>query len=308
MTSIVRLLSLEIGLSEDIVRDVMQTAPVRYKTFFIPKRDGTSRKISQPAREVKLLQRAFVKSILQRLPVHSAATAYISGKGLLDNVRPHAASGPILKMDLTNFFPSIRRIDWIKYCEKNSVFQSAEDIELSSYLLFHKSKNSRVMRLAIGAPSSPMLSNVLMFDFDNQIEHEVSKEMVVYTRYADDLTFSAPRTGHLVNVVKLVARTIRKLKNPSLSINTEKTRSSTLKYKRSVTGLIIANDGRITIGRAQKRIISAKLHHAISKNIENSEMEYLSGYLSYIKSVDPEFIFKLQKKILPASCRCSYAV
>nr|QQZ50993.1 hypothetical protein JKL49_07225 [Phenylobacterium glaciei] len=58
------------------------------------------------------------------------------------------------------------------------------------------------MRLAIGAPSSPALSNILMWDIDAAIAEMIDGEQVSYTRYADDLTFSARRTGYLNGIEK----------------------------------------------------------------------------------------------------------
>lgn len=80
---------------------------------------------------------------------------------------------------------------------------------LRGTFLFHRArKSSEVLILAIGAPSSPRLSNVLMHDFDQMVSEEVKSDKIVYTRYADDLTFSAPRTGHLTRVEPALAKAI----------------------------------------------------------------------------------------------------
>lgn len=296
MSWITRMLALHTGLQESAIHRIMVTAPVRYKTFFIPKRNGELRQISQPAREVKLVQRAFSEIILKKLPVHPCATAYIDRKSILHNAQPHAGHGQIVKMDFKNFFPSIRRVDWIHYCQENSIFDSQIDADLSSSLLFQKNKNSGLMRLAIGAPSSPILSNILMYNFDYLVSKAVLKDHVTYTRYADDMTFSAPRTGHLVNVVRIVKSVCRSLNYPRVEINENKTVYATAKYKRAVTGLILTNDGRVTIGRDQKRLIRAMVHHAINTNLTKEALERLAGNLAYINSVEPAFMETLTRK------------
>ena len=108
MTSLLRLLSAETGIGLLDVQRTLLRAPVRYKVYSIPKRNGNRRIIAQPAREVKRLQRALMKVLLSKLPIHEAATAYRKGRSTLDNARAHAENGPILKLDLKNFFPSIR--------------------------------------------------------------------------------------------------------------------------------------------------------------------------------------------------------
>jgi len=296
MSKILRLLSEHTGLHESIVRKIIATAPVRYKSYRIPKRSGGYREIAQPAREVKLLQRAFIETTLRNLPVHDAATAYRENTSILENAKRHAGDGPILKMDFSDFFPSITKNDWIKYCQHNRCITEDEDLELTSLLLFRKAKGTNILRLAIGAPSSPMLSNVLMFEFDRQISGAVSLDRVKYTRYADDLTFSAPRAGYLKNVQKNVVSIIKNLDYPKLRINHDKTTYITSKYHRSVTGLTLSNDSRVTIGRDRKRELSAAVHHASQGKLSLDRLQQLAGFLAFVNSVEPEFIDVLRRR------------
>src|SRR5258707_11483683 len=108
MTALVNSLALKTGLRQGDVRRIMASAPVRYKVYSIPNRNGGHRVIAQPAREVKLLQRALVLILLKDLPVHPCAKGYREHLSILDNALPHAGHRPILKMDLKDFFPSIR--------------------------------------------------------------------------------------------------------------------------------------------------------------------------------------------------------
>ena len=41
-----------------------------------------------------------------------------------------------------------------------------------------------------GAPTSPSLGNIILAKFDEEMETIASNRQIVYTRYADDLTFS----------------------------------------------------------------------------------------------------------------------
>ncbi len=253
------------------------------------------RRISQPAREVKLLQRALMSILLKRLPIHPCATAYREGVSLLDNVKPHAGAGrPILKLDFKDFFSSLRGADWGIYCRASLKELSEEDVRLTAHLLFQRQLGN--LRLAIGAPSSPMISNILLFEFDTLVANAVAKDKVAFTRYADDMTFSAARTGYLTGVLKAVASIIRKLDSPRLHINAEKTVYATAKFKRSVTGLILSNQGGVSIGRDSKRRIHATVHNALENNLSEDELRSLAGNLAYINSVEKEFIDVLRKK------------
>jgi hypothetical protein len=234
--------------------------------------------------------------LLGTLPIHPAATAYRRGLSTLDNAKPHAANGPILKLDFKNFFPSIRAHDWEAYCERTKCLMNEEEISLTSHLLFRRDPKYRGLRLAIGAPSSPMLSNILMFDFDTLVSEAVAKDHVTYTRYADDMTFSAPRTGHLNGVQRAVCKIIRDLKSPILDLNNEKTTYVTRKYHRSITGLTLTNDGNVTLGRDRKRLISATLHRSVLGKLTGPERQMLAGTLAYVNAVEPEFLGTLKRK------------
>lgn len=298
MSEIVKFLSGRTGLTESDINSIIIRAPISYKRYLIPKRTGGMRLIAQPAREVKKLQRLMVKA-LAHLPVHDAATAYVHGLSIRDNAARHAGAGPILKFDFSDFFTSIRERDWQSYCVKHSVFSDPADVRLSSRLFFTQAKGSTILRLAIGAPSSPWLSNVLMYEFDDLITRAVAEDHVIYSRYADDLTFSAKRTGYLNHVEKTLRKTLAKLDNPRLSLNDDKTVEATRKYRRVVTGLVLADDGRVTIGRDRKRAIRAALHHAFLGKLEPEALSRLAGLLAYIKGVEPTYFNQLATRYGP---------
>jgi RNA-directed DNA polymerase len=116
---------------------------------------------------------------------------------------------------------------------------------------------------------------------------------VTYTRYADDLAFSAKRTGYLTGVERVLRRTIREIKSPSLTINENKTVLATRKYRRMVTGLILTNDGTVSLGHDRKRAIRAALHHAEQGRLTIPEQAHLAGLLAFVQGVEPEFFTRL---------------
>jgi RNA-directed DNA polymerase len=289
------MLSAETGLSIDDLERIASSAPRRYKVFEIPKRDGGMREIAQPSRELKLIQRAIVKRLLSRLPVHEAALAYRSGLSIRNNAMLHAGSTPILKMDFQNFFPSIRSEAWEQYCRENALLRD-EDINFSVRFLFRQPKKQRLLRLSIGAPSSPALSNALLFRFDELVSKEASRHDIHYTRYADDLTFSGQRIGMLKDMPHVVASTLREMKQPKLTVNTSKTHFITSKRRRCVTGVILSNEGTVGLGREKRRILSAQVHHAKLRKLDAPELAELRGQLAFANVVEPKFVEKLREK------------
>jgi hypothetical protein len=294
MSKLIRLLSVQTGLAEQDVERIINRAPDTYKSYLIPKRNGTGHRIiSQPAREVKVLQRVLVER-LQSLRIHDAAMAYRKGVSIRANALKHAQNGPISKYDFESFFPSIKGSDWEQYCLQNPVFSDPGDVYRSVNLFFHRAKRTHVLRLAIGAPASPWLSNVLMYDFDDAVSRAVAKDRVTYTRYADDLTFSAPRTGHLTVVDEIVRRAIRDTQFPRLKLNEGKTTVATKKYRRVVTGLILTDDGDVSIGRDKKRLLRAQTHRALTIGVGLENANKLLGYIAHVRSVEPSFYYRLR--------------
>lgn len=285
----------ETGLSEQDLGRIARTAPRRYKVYEIPKRSGGTRKIAQPARELKLLQRIIVSSVLDGLPVHRAAKAYRPGMSIRDNAAVHAGATPILKMDFENFFPSIRSTDWLAYCRSSGIL-GAEDAALAAQLLFRRAKGERLLKLSIGAPSSPALSNVLLYGFDTIVEAEAEKRGIRYTRYADDMTFSGQRIGMLKDMVEVVADAARTIKRPRLRVNNAKTTFVTMSSRRTVTGVTLSNDGMTSVGHDRKRLINAKVHRALNGKLSSDDLSNLAGELSFVNVVEPQFINKLEEK------------
>jgi RNA-directed DNA polymerase len=81
---------------------------------------------------------------------------------------------------------------------------------------------ARLLCLAIGAPSSPLLSNVLPCDFDREVSQFCSKLGVAYTRYADDLSFSANSSSLLATVEDMVSTLCERTASPRLTLNRDK--------------------------------------------------------------------------------------
>jgi len=285
----------ETGLASGDLGEIIRTAPRRYKVYSIEKRSGGQREIAQPAKELKYLQYCLIERLGPSLELHACATAYRRGKSILDNAASHSGSSAILKMDFKDFFPSIHGVDWRNYCHRRNLLD-IEDIEISSMILFRKAKGEKTLKLSIGAPSSPLISNAMMYDFDEYVSAKASKRHLVYTRYADDITFSGQRIGILRDMLKVVPAAIRATRCAKLHINHEKTNFVTTKYSRNVTGLVLGNGGEVGIGREKRRLLRARVHRALQGNVPQEELLKLSGYLSFTNSVDSSAVAALRKK------------
>lgn len=291
---VIHMLAVEMGLGNRAATQLIRTAPERYKHYTIPKKTGGRRPIAHPAKELKYVQSEIVERYLTKLPVHPAATAYVQGSSIRLNAARHAENGPIKKFDFQNFFPSLTEQAWLSYCVKHDVCDRRQAIMLGR-LLFMRPRGGRILRLSIGAPSSPILSNILMYEFDKILHDAVAQHSVTYTRYADDLTFSALRTGYLNSVEPILRSTLSTITSPKLRLNEAKTVTATMKFRRQVTGLIITNDHRVSLGRDRKRQLRAALHHFKHGKLDIDQSVRLAGQMAFAKDVEPEFYTRMER-------------
>lgn len=297
MSELLAKLGAAVLLSEPELMWLVRSAPRRYKVYQIEKRKpGEYRTIAQPAKEVKALQYWVIKNVLSTLPVHPAATAYREGKSIADNAHPHRLGSFLLKLDFTDFFPSIKARDFERYLKKKLVDIESSDGEALSRILFWKPKGTQKLCLSIGAPSSPMVSNILMFEFDERVAKFCSKHEIMYTRYADDLSFSANVSSKLKEVEDFITKICKESRSPKLALNPEKLVRVSRKRSRRITGLVITNDAKISLGHDKKREIRAGIHHFVTGRLSNDQSLKLRGMLAYVKSVEPSFLGRLRKK------------
>ena len=310
MSDLLNRLSVAALLSQDELMTLVRSAPHRYKEFQVPKRaPGQFRTIAQPAKEVKVLQYWVMKTILSKFEIHAAAKAYCHGLSIVDNARPHTRGKYLLKMDFKDFFPSLKARDLRIFLKRRKLTLDAAEIEALCRILFwipkdpRKPKGTRNLCLSIGAPTSPMLSNILMMNFDQRISAFCAAHNAAYTRYADDLTFSADRSSTLQLVEKAVLDVSRRSASPALTVNQDKTVRVSRKDSRRVTGLVLTNDRKVSMGREGKRRIRAQMHYFVTDRLETEQILHLQGMLAYVHSVEPSFMRRLSKKYGPDAIR-----
>lgn len=269
---------------------LIATAASRYKVHFIDKRGGRGRReIAQPTKEIKFLQRLLISGELQQLPVHDAAVAYRAGQSILDHAQPHAVARYLLKLDFTNFFPSLSWGALEHRLSRDAPYSNVE-LWILRNLLCRRINGTDKLQLSIGAPSSPHISNYVLHEFDSRLTEYCSVRAVRYTRYADDLAFSTSVPAVLDDVQSEVRRLIGELAYLGLSLNESKTINVSTKHRRTLVGLTLSNDGQVSIGRDAKRELRSKMHRLTQGSLSPPEIANLRGRLAFTFAIDPEFV------------------
>lgn len=281
------------GMPEQHVNWLEKNASILYKVYTIPKRDGKFRTIEQPTKELKAIQRWLVKRVIAKFPVSECATAYSIGSGIRKNAEAHKESAFTLRMDFQGFFPgfeigSIKKfvLDGIEFVPN----LNERDLKFFCNIV------CRHGRLTIGAPSSPAITNAMMHSFDQRLLDYCTLNDLVYTRYADDLFISSKSPGKLGVAEQHVRLLAAEFSYGKLIVNEGKTAFLSRRYRRTVTGLVITPDGRISLGRERKREIHALVHKFKMGTLEADSVGRARGLVAFALDVEPEFVSTLRTK------------
>lgn len=235
------------GRTNEYLSSVINSSESHYREFEIKKRAGGLRTITAPYPALLEMQYWIYENILKTISINSSAHGFTHKKSILTNSSIHKGQKQLLKLDLKNFFPSIK-INRIIYIFKQLGYPNNIAYYLSS-ICCHGDY------LPQGAPTSPILSNIVSRKLDSRLITLAKKMGLKYTRYADDLTFSGD---------ELPAKFIEYVKNivddEGFEINETKTRLYKDKGKRIVTGIsVIGNE--IKVPRDYKRKLKQELHY-----------------------------------------------
>ena len=282
------------GLSEAYVARIISTASHRYRTYSIPKRKGGFRTIDHPSRHLKFLQRWLVRTVFSKLPVHNSVYSYKEDVSIRDHARLHVGTRYTLRIDFRNFFPSIKSADVRRLIK---IHQDRFGFRLAVYDIASISAIScKDDKLTIGAPTSPAISNAIMYSFDEYWSQKCNQMKIVYSRYADDIYFSTNQPGLLKQILSDLKEDLRRRKSPRLKLNDAKTVFTSRKRKRVITGLIITPDRKISLGRDRKRQIRTLVFLYAQGRLNSEQVKSLQGLLAFAKSVEPNIIGRLRNK------------
>jgi retron-type reverse transcriptase len=273
-----------------------------YIRFTVPKKSGGLRALFAPHSTIAGCQHWILDQILAKVPVHSAAHGFVPGRSTVTNARPHEGSDVVVNVDLEDFFPTVT------FPRVKGIFQSLGYSPAAATILgllvtesprreviydgvkYHVATGPRA--LPQGACTSPALSNLVARRLDARLEGISAKLGWTYTRYADDMTFSAG--GETAKGVGyLLARVRHICDDEGFRVNEKKTRVLRRNARQSVTGLVV--NERAGVPRRTVRRIRAILHRARHEGLDSQNREnrpnfraWLRGMIAYISMVKPE--------------------
>lgn len=279
-----RHLALLMGVDESFLVRCIQDSDALYRDFLIPKKRGGSRLISVPSPSLLFAQRWILSEILDKVDVSDCAFGFRSGRSVVDNARPHLGNNVLLKMDLSDFFPNIRFRTVMK------MFLSLGYPVGVSYFLTALCCSKK--RLPQGAATSPSISNIVFRRTDLALQTFATGRGLIYTRYADDLTFSgADISGDEIKKISFL------VESSGFTVNHSKTRIVRGNGKRIVTGVSISSS-KLALPRSTVRQIKSDVHALLKFGFwgyceSRGKMdpiigERLMGRIGFWLQIDPE--------------------
>ena len=276
----------DLGINAKTLYAVSNNIGKHYHKAKLPKKSGGYRNLSVPDEVLKSIQKQIAEVLLIHMPVSRYAKAYRFGSSTLRNAKHHVGKQVVLKLDILHFFDSIRYST-----VKGKVFPEdiyAEPLRiLLTMLCYHKDA------LPQGAPSSPAITNIILYEFDELVGQWCRERGIAYTRYCDDITFSGAFDP--AEVIRFVRLELKKL---GLLLNEQKTRIQYPGQQQSVTGIVV--NEKLSIPADYRRKLRQELYYCkkfgIQEHLQKIGLEIpeetyrmqLLGKVNYVLQVQPE--------------------
>lgn len=263
-----------------------------YNTLEIPKKNGDTRTICVPNKNLKKVQKKLYNKLstyYDEIKTQNNFTSKIShgfekNRSIVTNAEVHKNKRYVVNLDLLVFFPSINFGRVRSYFIKNNYFEINDDIAtILAQLTCYKGT------LPQGASTSPLIANMICNIMDIRILKIAKKYRLDYTRYADDLTFSTNNKYFLNDYDKFLEDIKNIIHRSGLELNSKKTRLLFSNSRQEVTGLVV--NKKISVPKEYYKNTRA-MAHSLYKNgyflidDEVGTIEQLEGRFSFINQIN----------------------
>lgn len=274
-------LSNAIGISKKMLYLLSKEPEKYYKSFLIDKDSEGSRKINSPNLSMKLVQKWILEEVLYKITPTEEAMAFKKGiNGIKQNASFHRYSLYFLQVDIKDFFPSITR-KRVYLLFKNMGYSKNISHIFAKICTYNN-------KLPQGGVCSPHISNLICIKLDRRLKGLCSKRDILYTRYADDMTFSGDNKEVLRKTKNIITKIIR---DEGFELNNNKTRYLSPVSHKKITGVTIDSHNNLKADKTIKKKVRAMIHKTIVTG-DYSDSDIIKGLVSFITSIEKDFYEK----------------
>ncbi len=324
------------GVSVDALQAVIFRQDDPYRVFRVKKR-GTSNAIPMPARRYRTIcvptaaimrvQRWIAQNILNVIAPHDSSFAFAPKRDLVGAAKVHQNAKWLVKLDVRHFFESIveQQVYRVFRSLGYGALLSFQLARLCTRLARHRTSDPRSREgrgdtglpyrrhpqghLPQGAPTSPMLANLVMRNFDRRMSELAGNLEWTYTRYADDLAFSKPGKSSRHAAVALAKRVEYELRLYGLVNNRQKTSIAPPGARKVLLGVLVDREAprltrefRNNIETHLYALLSPKIgprSHQLKRKFASSigMRRHVEGLIAHAHHVDPKYGAKLYKQL-----------
>ena len=263
-----------------------------YTTFEIPKKHGGTREIAAPGLELKAIQQKLARSLQEyqntirkeRNISPNISHAFEPKKSIITNAFIHRNKRYVLNLDLENFFGTIHFGRVCGFFQKHRDFTLPYEVSVAiAQLACYNGA------LPQGAPSSPVIANLICQVLDMHLLAVAKEYKLDYTRYADDLTFSTNNKYFIANKEEFLCALQKEIERAGFTINEKKTRLLFRDSRQEVTGLIV--NKKLNVNKQYVKETRAMAHQLYTTgeyllNGEKGTLAQLEGRFSFIDQLD----------------------
>lgn len=287
-------------LSDTDIYNIANISPLRYLRKTIPRKDGTKpdRIIFIPSSQTKMIHYSLFSFFYKFCIEDDVVFSYRPGFStpLLKHAELHSLSKILVHLDIKDFFPSINFNLLDNALRSYGEELSKTDLDLLHKICFFKYPNGKT-GLVIGAPLSPVISNIIMGLFDKEMREFCNSKDIIYSRYADDLFFSTKMKSvnkdiFFVSMFNKTRELLNKNYDNTFELNTQKSKVYGENQTKYITGLVIDRYGTIRVSKK----IKDKAKKILYNGFDESEKLQLNGYLNFIRQHEPAYLNKLIMK------------
>ena len=253
----------------------------RYKTFELPKKSGGTRQISTPRTALKIIQWKLNQVLQAVYKPKPSAHGFVPNKNIVTNAQAHSKKRYVLNLDLKDFFPSVNfgRVRGMLMGTPYSLNANVATV-LAQICCYNN-------QLPQGAPTSPIITNMICAKLDSQLQRLAKTCQATYTRYADDITFSTTLKQFPESLARVITEEGEEkvilgepllgiISDNGFAVNENKIRLQAKGNHQEVTGL--TTNQFPNVDRRFVRQVRAMLHAWSKFGLEAAEQEFQEKY------------------------------
>lgn len=279
-----------LGEDSKVLATIVERIDSYYFEDLIRKKSGELRVLHKPRYKLKRIQ-SKIKKLLSMVELPECVHGWVKGKSIKSALEQHLGMKYLYCFDIRSYFDSINN-GHVLYLFSKKLNCSPEVASLFTKLSTYR------FCLPQGSPCSPVIANLILFDFDTSLAGYAKRQGIEYSRLGDDIILSSNR-----KILRLEETVVNGLKRIGLKLNIEKSKTGVpIKSGVKVLGVVVGSG--ISVSKKYRREVMAILYNAKSTGLDAQNLDgrfdmrgYLLGRINFIGIFSSVLAENLKKEL-----------